>query len=60
MVRPVGVFLLLFAVLSLIVHQIGMFELLVAVATTLLGADIMISRFSKTPRTPTELRQPFV
>ena len=33
MVRPVGAFLLVFALLSLIVHQIGMFEILGAVGT---------------------------
>jgi len=46
MVRPVGVYLLMFAFLSLIVDQIGMFELLAAVATAILLADVMIARFS--------------
>ena len=50
MVRPVGVYLLMFALLSLVVHQIGMFELLALVATALLVADVMIARFSHKAR----------
>jgi hypothetical protein len=46
MVRPIGVFLWVFALLSLIVHQIGIFELLAGIATSLLLADVMISRLS--------------
>lgn len=44
MIRPVGAFLLVFALLCLIVHQIGMCEFLAAVATSLLLADVMIAR----------------
>ena len=36
MVRPIGAFLVLFALLSLIVHQIGIFEFLAALASVLL------------------------
>ena len=45
MVRPVGAFLLLFALLSLIVHQIGMFES-GQLGTVLLAWDIALARFS--------------
>jgi hypothetical protein len=60
MVRPVGVFLLLFALLSLIVHQIGIFEFLTAAATVLLAVDIVYARFSRTPRVNSELREPLL
>jgi predicted membrane protein len=59
MVRPVGAFLLVFALLSLIVHQIGMFEILGAVGTALLAWDIALARFSKTPH-PGSLRDPLI
>ncbi|MGE5083039.1 MAG: hypothetical protein ACM3ND_09065 [Acidobacteriota bacterium] len=60
MVRPVGAFLLVFAVLSLIVHQIGMFEILGAVGTALLAWDIALARFSKTPQPAGSLRDPLL
>ena len=60
MVRPVGAFLLLFALLSLIVHQIGMFEILGAVGTALLAWDIALARFFKTPETAGSLRDPLM
>lgn len=58
MVRPVGAFLLVFAMLSLIVHQIGMFEFLAAVGTALLAWDIALARLSKTPHPAGSLRDP--
>jgi hypothetical protein len=60
MVRPVGAFLLVFAMLSLIVHQIGMFEILGAVGTVLLAWDIALARFSKTPHPAGSLRDPLI
>ncbi|MFL6306413.1 MAG: hypothetical protein ACJ713_13405 [Candidatus Sulfotelmatobacter sp.] len=60
MVRPVGAFLLLFALLSLIVHQIGMFEVLGAVGTALLAWDIALVRFFKTPEPAGSLRDPLL
>jgi hypothetical protein len=61
MVRPVGAFLLVFALLSLIVHQIGMFEILGAVGTALLAWDIALARFtSKTPHPAESLRDPLI
>ena len=60
MVRPVGAFLLVFALLSLIVHQIGMFEILAAVGTALLAWDIALARFSKTPQPAESLRDPLI
>lgn len=60
MIRPVGVYLLMFALLSLIVHQIGMFELLAAIATALLLADVMIARFSKTRHESDPFRAPLL
>jgi hypothetical protein len=57
MVRPVGVFVLMFALLSLLVHQIAMFELLAALATVILSADVMIARFSSTPRVSNRFRE---
>lgn len=60
MVRPVGVFLFLFALLSLIVHQIAIFEFLTVLATVLLGVDAMYARFSRTPRASSDLREPLL
>jgi hypothetical protein len=60
MVRPIGAFLVLFALLSLIVHQIGIFEFLAALASVLLTLDIMRARFSTTPRAPGSLRDPLL
>jgi len=60
MVRPVGFFLLVFALLSLIVRQIGMFEILAAVGTALLAWDIALARFSKTPQQAGSLRDPLI
>jgi hypothetical protein len=58
MVRPVGAFLLMFALLSLIVHQIGMFEFLGAVGTALLVLDVMVARFSTSTRPAGGFREP--
>lgn len=60
MVRPFGAFLLLFALLSLVVHQIGMFEVLGALGTALLVLDVMVARFSTSPRPATGLRDPLL
>ena len=60
MVRPVGAFLLVFALLSLIVHQVGVFEFLVAVGTDLLAWDVTLARFSKTPPPAGSLRGPLL
>jgi hypothetical protein len=60
MVRPIGVFLMLFALLSLIVHQIGMFELLGAVGTAFLALDVVLARSSKSTRAGTSLREPLL
>lgn len=60
MVRPVGAFLLVFALLSLIVDQIGMFEFLAAVGTALLAWDIALARFAKTPQPAASLRDPLL
>ncbi|HEX6822212.1 MAG TPA: hypothetical protein VF123_09170 [Candidatus Sulfotelmatobacter sp.] len=60
MVRPVGAFLLVFAVLSLIVHQIDMFEILGAVGAALLAWDIALVRFSKTAQPSGSLRDPLL
>ncbi|HKU27645.1 MAG TPA: hypothetical protein VJQ54_19395 [Candidatus Sulfotelmatobacter sp.] len=61
MIRPVGVFLLVFALLCLIVHQIGMFELLSALATSLLLADVMIARLASNRRPAgSGLREPLL
>ena len=61
MVRPVGVFLLVFALLCLIVHQIGMFEFLAATATSLLFADVMIARLWRNRREASPvLREPLL
>lgn len=57
MVRPVGVFLLVFALLSLIVQQLGMFELLGATGVVLLGVDILQSRLSSNERSMVPLRE---
>lgn len=60
MVRPVGAFLLVFAMLSLIVHQIGMFEFLGAVGTALLAWDVALARLSKAPHPTGSLRDPLL
>ncbi len=60
MVRPVGAFLLVFALLSLIVHQVGVFEFLVAVGAALLAWDVTLARFSKTPPPAGSLRGPLL
>ncbi|HZQ94446.1 MAG TPA: hypothetical protein VFA67_05505 [Candidatus Sulfotelmatobacter sp.] len=60
MVRPVAAFIVVFALLSLIVHQIGMFELFAAAASLTLLVDVMIGRLSKSPRTPNTLRDPLL
>lgn len=61
MVRPVGVFLFLFALLSLIVHQIGMFEFLTATAASVLLADLMVARLSGNRRhVSPSLREPLL
>ena len=57
MVRPVGVFLLVFALLSLIVQQLGMFELLGAAGVVLLGVDVLQSRLSSNERSMVPLRE---
>jgi len=60
MVRPVGVFLILFAVLSLIVHQIAIFEFLTVLAIIVLAVDTVYARFSRTPRVSSDLRGPLL
>jgi hypothetical protein len=60
MVRPVGVFLILFAVLSLIVHQIAIFEFLTVLAIIVLAVDTVYARFSRTPRVSSDLRDPLL
>ncbi len=60
MVRPVGVFLLVFALLSLIVHQIGMFEFLAALATALLAVDILLARLSRAQSVGNSPRERFL
>lgn len=60
MVRPVGAFFLVFALLSLIVHQIGMFEILGVLGTVLLAWDITLARFSKTTSPAGSLREPYL
>jgi len=50
MVRAIGAFLLLFSLLSLIVHQNGMFLFLAGSAAAILAIDGMIDYFSKSPR----------
>ena len=47
MVRPVGAFLMMFALLSLIVHQVGIFEFLLAFGTALVALDMVLARFSR-------------
>lgn len=47
MVRAIGAFLLLFSLLSLIVHQNGMFLFLAGSAAAILAIDGMIEHFSK-------------
>jgi hypothetical protein len=60
MLRPVGVYLVMFALLCLIVHQIGMFELIAALATALLAADVIIARYSKTRHQDDPFREPLL
>lgn len=59
MVRPVGVLLMVFSLLSLIVHQTGMFELLGGAAAALLAVDAVTARSSKSARA-TSLRDPLL
>jgi hypothetical protein len=60
MVRPVGAFLLVFALLSLIVDQIGMFEFLGAVGTAMLAWDITLARFANASQPAGSLRDPLL
>lgn len=59
MVRPIGAFLLLFSLLSLIVHQIGMFEFLGALATAMLAVDLLVARY-RNPRPANVVREPLL
>ena len=59
MVRPDGAFLMMFALLSLIVHQIGIFEFLLAFGTALLALDIVLARFSRNAHA-NNLREPLL
>lgn len=60
MVRPIGVLLMLFALLSLIVHQIGMFEFLAVLGTALLALDSVVTRSSSSKSTRAGLREPLL
>ena len=59
MVRPVGAFLMMFALLSLIVHQVGIFEFFLAFGTALLALDVVLARFSKNEHAH-DLREPLL
>lgn len=60
MVRATGMVLMLFALLGLIVHQVGMFEFLGALGATLLTIDVVHARSSKSRRVMTSLRDPLL
>jgi hypothetical protein len=59
MVRPVGAFLMMFALLSLIVHQIGIFEFLLAFGTALVAVDVVLARYSRDARA-NDVREPLL
>jgi hypothetical protein len=59
MVRPVGAFLMMFAVLSLIVHQIGIFEFLLAFGTALVAVDVVLARYFRDARA-NDVREPLL
>jgi hypothetical protein len=59
MVRPVGAFLMMFALLSLIVHQVGIFEFLFAFGTVLVAVDVVLARFSRDAHA-NDLREPWL
>ena len=59
MVRPVGAFLMMFALLSLIVHQIGIFEFLFAFGIVLVAVDVVLARFSRQAHA-NDLREPLL
>lgn len=50
MVRALGAFLLLFSILSLVVHLIGMFAILAAAAVAVFVADGALAYFNRASR----------
>lgn len=50
MVRAIGAFLLLFSILSLVVHQSGMFVVLAGSAAAILAFDGLVAHLSKRSR----------
>jgi hypothetical protein len=50
MVRTLGLFLLVFALLSLVVHLEGMGRLFGAGALSLLVIDLLVAKFARSPR----------
>lgn len=60
MLRPLSAFLVLFCLLSLIVHQVGMFEFLGAMAIAVLAIDIVLARASKRSCSRIALREPIL